>query len=167
MQEGDSLKREKRIRVETIKGNSSNEEVILETYARYYNITSLTQRSRRQQLRNLQYDVKVVAQGHTRKLLRLTNTLPDVNKFHEVQKNTDDTCTKIAWDDLTGMKLDAGKVKEARAKELEYVKQWGVWTKIPRSVAHAKGWKVIRTRWIDVNKGDDENPQEPTSGKGV
>ena len=26
------------------------------------------------------------------------------------------------------------------------------------SVARENGWKVIQTRWIDVNKGDNENP---------
>ena len=33
-----------------------------------------------------------------------------------------------------------------------------VWTKIPRRMAQARGWKMIKTRWIDINKGDDENP---------
>ena len=91
-------------------------------------------------------------------MLRLTNTLPDVNKFHDKDETSIDISSNIAWDDLTGMRLEAGKVKEARTKELEYIKQKGVWKKIPRSVAHARGWKVIQTRWIDVNKGDDESP---------
>ena len=56
------------------------------------------------------------------------------------------------------MKLEAGKVKEARQKEMQYVKDKGVWTKIPRAVAQARGWKIVKTRWIDINKGDDENP---------
>ena len=55
------------------------------------------------------------------------------------------------------MKLDAGKVKEARENELECIREKGVWTKIPRSVAQSRGWKIIKTRWIDVNKGDDDN----------
>ena len=33
-----------------------------------------------------------------------------------------------------------------------------MWVKIPRAVAISKGWKIVKTRWIDVNKGDDENP---------
>ena len=33
-----------------------------------------------------------------------------------------------------------------------------MWRKIPRSIAKHKGWKIIRSRWIDVNKGDDESP---------
>ena len=30
--------------------------------------------------------------------------------------------------------------------------------KNPRHVAKSKGWKIIKSRWIDVNKGDDTNP---------
>ena len=47
---------------------------------------------------------------------------------------------------------------EARQKEIEYVRKMKVWTKIPRQVAKAHGWKVIQTRWIDINKGDDDKP---------
>ena len=63
-----------------------------------------------------------------------------------------------ARDDLTGMKLEAGKVIEARAKEVKYIKDKRVYTKVTRNEAHARGWKTIKTRWIDVNKGDDRNP---------
>ena len=33
-----------------------------------------------------------------------------------------------------------------------------VYDKIPRSMATAKGWNIIKTRWIDINKGDDDHP---------
>ena len=36
------------------------------------------------------------------------------------------------------------------------LRKWGVYTKVPRSAAG--GNKVITTRWIDIDKGDDENP---------
>ena len=64
----------------------------------------------------------------------------------------------LAFDDVTGMKLEAGKVKEARSKEIQYVRDMRVYDKIPRSQAQRQGWKVVKTRWIDINKGDDENP---------
>ena len=64
----------------------------------------------------------------------------------------------LAFDDLTGMKLNAEGVREARKKEIDYVRRMGVYTKIPRSEASRRGWKVIKTRWIDVHKGDDANP---------
>ena len=69
-----------------------------------------------------------------------------------------DTSSALAWDDLTGMRLDAGKVIEARGKEIQYVRDMRVWNQIPRRQAQAKGWKIIKTRWIDINKGDDNNP---------
>ena len=56
------------------------------------------------------------------------------------------------------MKLGAGNVVEARAKEVGYIRDKRVYTKILRSQASRHGWKLIQTRWIDINKGDDENP---------
>ena len=34
----------------------------------------------------------------------------------------------------------------------------GVYAKVPRWEAAAAGCKVIITRWLDVNKGDEANP---------
>ena len=69
-----------------------------------------------------------------------------------------DITSALAWDDLTGMKLDAGKVVEARTKEVTYLRDKRVYDKIPRHQAQRSKWKIIKTRWIDINKGDDENP---------
>ena len=33
-----------------------------------------------------------------------------------------------------------------------------MYDKIPRHQAVRNGWKIIKTRWIDINKGDDLNP---------
>ena len=64
-----------------------------------------------------------------------------------------------AWDDVTGMPLDRKKVQQARREELEYVRSKKFWTKIPRAEAQRRGIKVIKTRWVDINKGDDANPE--------
>ena len=56
------------------------------------------------------------------------------------------------------MKLDSGKVIEARTKEVQYIKDTRVYTKISHKEAQARGWKVIKTRWIDIDKGDERNP---------
>ena len=63
-----------------------------------------------------------------------------------------------AWDDVTGMPLDRKGVQKARAEEIEYIRGRKVWTKIPREEAQRRGMKVIKTRWIDINKGDDDKP---------
>ena len=63
-----------------------------------------------------------------------------------------------AWavNDVSGSALDPTSVKAARALELEYFHIMKVYTKVPRSVARGK--KIIKTRWIDINKGDEANP---------
>ena len=83
--------------------------------------------------------------------------LPDPEQFHEKVEAV--TISRgLAWDDLTGMRLDGQKVMEARGKEVDYIRGKKVWIKIPRSTAVAKGIKIVKGRWIDINKGDDENP---------
>ena len=56
------------------------------------------------------------------------------------------------------MRFDAGKVVEARAKEVTYPREKKVYDKIHRQHAMRNRWKIISTRWIDINKGDDANP---------
>eukprot|EP00973_Karenia_brevis_P003420 470884-Karenia_brevis.AAC.1 len=56
------------------------------------------------------------------------------------------------------MRLVAGKVVEARQREIEYIRAKKVWEKIPRQTAAQRGWKVIPVRWLDISKGDDEDP---------
>ena len=34
-----------------------------------------------------------------------------------------------------------------------------VWTRIPRRMAKERGWRIIKSRWLDINKGDDANPR--------
>ena len=63
-----------------------------------------------------------------------------------------------AWDDVSGAELDVNEVKKARAVEMDHVAKKEVWTPITRATAQANGWKVVPTRWIDINKGDRENP---------
>ena len=54
--------------------------------------------------------------------------------------------------------MDPKEVNKARLKEIEYAERKSVWRKIPRSEARRRGWKVLKTRWIDINKGDEEHP---------
>ena len=63
-----------------------------------------------------------------------------------------------AWDDITGRELNAREVQKARMTEIGYAINKKVWTKISRAEAKRRGWKIVKTRWIDINKGDDANP---------
>ena len=63
-----------------------------------------------------------------------------------------------AWGDINGETLSAEAVRKARREEIAYIRRKKVWTKIPRAKALKMGWKVIKVRWIDVNKGDKNNP---------
>ena len=56
-------------------------------------------------------------------------------------------------DDVSGNKLDPEGVKVARKSEMEFIQKMGVWEVVPRPKC-----KVIGTRWVDTNKGDQQNP---------
>ena len=45
-----------------------------------------------------------------------------------------------AYDDVTGIELDAEKVAEARDKEIGFVDNKKVWTKNSRAEAKRRGW---------------------------
>ena len=66
---------------------------------------------------------------------------------------------EVFKDDLTGQMLDTELVREARRKELEYFAAKNVWTLRPIAEARkATGKPPITVRWVDVNKGDDVQP---------
>ena len=71
----------------------------------------------------------------------------------------DGSKTEQYFGDITGQPLPAELVKAARAKEMEYFASKGVWSTRPVAEAmRVKGRKPITVRWVDVNKGDDDNP---------
>ena len=63
-----------------------------------------------------------------------------------------------AWDDVNNKKLDPKRVKEARAEEMRYINDKQVWMKMSKAQAIKEGYKIVATRWIDTDKGDDTNP---------
>ena len=82
----------------------------------------------------------------------------DENEPRDRGFNHEDGHGVCAWDDVTGEALDSREVRRARAKEIVYARQKMVWKKIRRSEARKMGIKVVKTRWIDINKGDRFNP---------
>ena len=61
-----------------------------------------------------------------------------------------------ATDDVSGSLLDAAKVIAAREKEMDYFRSMSVYDKVDRKMA--AGYKLVRTKWIDINKGDHLEP---------
>ena len=62
-------------------------------------------------------------------------------------------------DDISGQMLPPELVRAARAKEFDYLGAKKVWDK--RAISEARrvtGRPPITVRWVDVNKGDNENP---------
>ena len=73
------------------------------------------------------------------------------NKAHQ-------QAAKVIRDAISGQPLDPSMVHAAMKLEMEYFESKQVWQKVPRSEALARGKKPISTRWIIVNKGDDDSP---------
>ena len=62
-----------------------------------------------------------------------------------------------AWDDVSGAKLDTEKVKAARAEEVKVIHDFNVYDKVPVAESWSEAGKApIDTRWIDINRGDEE-----------
>ena len=57
------------------------------------------------------------------------------------------------WDNISGQPVSTEKVEEARSEEISVINQMQVWEVIDRP----SNEKVIPTRWVDVNKGDEKN----------
>ena len=62
-----------------------------------------------------------------------------------------------AWGGVSGARLDPAGIMKAMKIEVGYAERKPVWAKNPRHVAGSTEWKIIKSRWIDVNKGYDEN----------
>ena len=64
---------------------------------------------------------------------------------------------KVVRDEYTGEPLSHELVRRGKAEELKYFKSKNVWREVPRS--RAAGKRVVGTRWVCSNKGDEENPE--------
>ena len=81
--------------------------------------------------------------------------LPDIAVVHNHEDGT-----ASAWDDVTGNELDIKLTLKARAEEMEQFKKHGVYEKVKEEVCWAKmGKGPVGTRWIDINRGYENNPE--------
>ena len=85
--------------------------------------------------------------------LAATEGIEDAETRHEGYLNWAE-----AWDDVTFKALDPVEVSKARAKEMEYVRGMKVYEVVDiRECLRMTGRPPIKSRWIDINKGDDKN----------
>ena len=63
-----------------------------------------------------------------------------------------------AVDDVSGAYLDPALVAEARKLEMKCFDDMKVYDRVPRPEMLKRQGKIIKTRWIDVNKGDAQSP---------
>ena len=64
------------------------------------------------------------------------------------------------WDDANHGWLDAKLVRAARAEELAAIKSYEVYVQRPiKECLEVTGKKPMPIRWVDTNKGDEENPE--------
>ena len=63
------------------------------------------------------------------------------------------------WDEITGEVLPKELTRAARMEELTFMKSWQVWDTVPVSLCwKALGKPPLGGKWVDVNKGDSDNP---------
>ena len=75
------------------------------------------------------------------------------------EKAPEDEWMPEYYDEVTGLKLDPHKEQEARRQEVEYMHKLHVYTQASQEEAQEAGCKPVPTRWVDINKGDDINPE--------
>ncbi len=64
-----------------------------------------------------------------------------------------------AFDEITGAVLPPLLVQQARAEEIKFMLDWGVWERAPISACWQEtGRAPIGSKWVDVNKGDAVTP---------
>ena len=59
------------------------------------------------------------------------------------------------FDEVTGVQLPPEQVAPARRKEIEFLRSFPVYKHV--DAGEAEGHEIIDTRWVDVNKGDQNN----------
>ena len=63
-------------------------------------------------------------------------------------------------DEITGKMLPKSSVIAARLEEMRQVHEHKVYEKVPIEECWSKtGKNPIKTRWLDINKGDEDNPE--------
>ena len=75
-----------------------------------------------------------------------------------VEEDSEEELTS-AWGDVTGAALDPTMARAARIEEVEYIRKMNLCNKVQTSECwNAFGKAPFKVRWIDINKGDVQEP---------
>ena len=79
--------------------------------------------------------------------------IPSEQLFGEFEATSPEEFDRV-YDEITGDELPSRLVAKARQEEIDWVRSIKLYEKVSRSHALSRGFKVVPTRWVDVNKGD-------------
>ena len=86
-----------------------------------------------------------------------TVCMVEEHKLEEEEFNED---IKRYWDDMSGKELDPRLVSKARLEDMEEFRKHKVYVKVRIEECLRKtGKKPIGSRWVDINKGDESDPE--------
>ena len=89
----------------------------------------------------------------------MMNVAKQIKEEYRTIEEEDPVELEIAWDDVSGAELDPKMVRKAREEEIQYVRKMELYEKVPISLCYeTNGEAPISVRWIDINKGDQSNP---------
>ena len=81
-----------------------------------------------------------------------SETVFDSQDSEEVEKLTE------YYDEITGALLPPDLVEKGKQEEIKWVKEIGLYTKIPRKEAKERGITIVPIKWVLTEKGDRDNP---------
>ena len=65
----------------------------------------------------------------------------------------------VAFDNVSGQRLDPALMVKARTDEIAYFRQMRVYEKVDINECWSETGKApIAVRWVDISKGDSQNP---------
>ena len=85
-------------------------------------------------------------------------TCSDTTETELLDAHAQHALLRPVYDSASGVELKPDLVRAARHEELDEIAKHRVYRKVLRQLARDRGKRVIGTGWVDLNKGDEANP---------
>ncbi len=110
--------------------------------------------------------IRAVRAWHNARTLHAVRGKPTEVRCDDAQDSTNNEDEQLAawpmgevYDEITGAALSPELVRQARAEEIKFMLDWGVWERARTTDCwHETGKAPIGSKWVDVNKGDVKKP---------